>query len=88
MAEKRRMKTQCERSIREKFDETVNGVHACGVRTIRREQHEVEIEISVNYEAIATEMGRRAFHNKTGQCTDGSVTVRVIGSKKTSESTV
>ena len=83
-----RKKIQAARSVREKFGEGNAAGVPVGWRTMATEQHDVEIEIEIDMDAIAKDLGAAAFANKGRISRDGHVVVRVVGSKKIGESKV
>lgn len=48
-------------------------------RTVGKRRMACEVEIRIDLDAVAAQMGHRACTQKSGKCVDGHVVVRKIG---------
>ncbi len=75
--EVRRFALRMTKDVKQDFEEG----NAQGRRTIATEEYEVQVEVTIDWDAICHEMATAAFHNKGQRSKDGPIVVEVADSK-------
>lgn len=75
--EARRFALRMTKDVKQDFEEG----NAFGRRTIATEEHEVQVKVTIDWDAICREMATAAFRNKGRRSKDGPITVTVEDSK-------